>query len=283
MHLFTVRMPQELTRAQSYQELRENLLRYAEIRERSEWAEHRGRGACRTHYRAYASFERDVSRERIQAMVDEWIEKCFPKARVVYAVHRDTAHTHVHLWMDARGEDGKKIHLSDRQYRRIDEAWNRIYSRELGRPEREHLLKKQETHEYRQAKARGQEAIKPGRVRNNTRQMYLRREERNFGAYDHHQDPPHRDQRAAPERAFLSAPGERQASRTEPALDRASGECAGFDRAVSEACRLREELAREGQQRERAVSGLERVHRELSRVGEKARGAERGENLERER
>jgi hypothetical protein len=126
---------------------------------------------CVSLYRAYASFERDLPRERIKAMVDEWLEKSFTKARIVYAIHRDSGHTHVHFWMDSRQEDGKKVQLSEREYRRLDETWNRIYSREMGRDEREHLAKKERTLAYKQARVRVQEAQRPERVKNSSREM----------------------------------------------------------------------------------------------------------------
>jgi hypothetical protein len=110
------------------------------------------------------SFEHDVGIERAKTLADEWLERRFPEARAVVAVHRDTDHLHAHVWIDARQENGKKIDLNARQYRTLDETWNTIYSRELGRDEREHLSKKQESQEYRRDRAQGVERDPPRRV-----------------------------------------------------------------------------------------------------------------------
>jgi hypothetical protein len=162
--IHTRNLPSEVTEAQDLAELRSNLTTYAEIRDQSEQALHRSTGECRTHYRATLSFEREVSTEQAKALADEWLKERFPEGRAVVAVHRDTDHVHAHVWIDARQENGKKIDLSPRQYRTLDESWNKIYSREMGRDEREHLTKKQESQEYKRDRVQGIERESPRRV-----------------------------------------------------------------------------------------------------------------------
>ena len=142
--------------AETYEEARENLAAYADVRE----SEERGR----SHYRVRVSFERDVEPGRIQAMAKEWLKETFPKARAAVFVHSDTGHRHAHIWIEARQTDGRKIDLSPRQFRQLDEKWNRLYSKEMGRPEREHLDKKAETFTYKRAVARGEKTRKPERA-----------------------------------------------------------------------------------------------------------------------
>jgi len=138
-------LPEEVTRAQTYAELRENLVLYARLREE---AEVKGR----THYRTLLSFERQLPGEEASKLVREWLATAFPGTRAGGFVHQNTAHTHVHVWIDARKVDGRKLDLSAREYRRIDETWNRLYCRAFGREEREHLDKKQRQGSQRDAR-----------------------------------------------------------------------------------------------------------------------------------
>lgn len=150
--------------AGSYAEARDHLTAYARTQEAYEVRRHGGRaGEPRTHYRAVLSFERPVTTDQARGMAAEWLAERFPEARAFAVVHRNTDHVHVHAWIDARGTDGKKLHFSNADYRSLDESWNRVYSREMGRDEQEHLAKKAETREYRRARALGREAVRPER------------------------------------------------------------------------------------------------------------------------
>ena len=194
-------IPEELVRDKSYEELRTSLSSYAWAREAEEELETISKRKARTHYRCTLSFERDVSTLTAKRMVNEWLERCFPKAKAFAFIHRHTEHLHIHLWIDARLTDGRKIHLGARDYRRIDEHWNRIYSREMGRDEREHLEKKRETREYKRARARGEERMRPRRgVRDLGERykricnLYVERDKRNMGAYELNEGGYSRDQ-----------------------------------------------------------------------------------------
>jgi relaxase-like protein len=154
--VLTRNIPEYVTEAEDYRELRSNLTAYAEVREEFEQMQHRSKGECRTHFRTVLSFEHDVETEKAKEMTNEWLEKRFPNARAAAFVHRDTDHTHVHVWIDARQVDNKKIDIPPKTYRRLDEDWNRIYSREFGKDEREHTDKKAETLAHREARSRGE-------------------------------------------------------------------------------------------------------------------------------
>jgi hypothetical protein len=45
-------------------------------------------------------------------MAEEWLQREFPRGRAFTVVHRDTEQTHIHIWIDARQVDGKKIQLA---------------------------------------------------------------------------------------------------------------------------------------------------------------------------
>jgi hypothetical protein len=127
-------MPAYVLRAESFDQLRDRLSGYAKMRESQETG--------RTHYRAIVSFEKDISEEKASQMVKEWIQATFPTGQAMAFFHHNTEHLHAHIWIDARGTDGKKLHFSARDFRRIDEGWNAVYCREMGRDEQEHLQKK---------------------------------------------------------------------------------------------------------------------------------------------
>jgi relaxase-like protein len=109
----------------------------------------------RTHYRVILSFDVPASNSQIRDLTNRFLEETFPKAIAFGAIHRDTEHPHVHLFLLARQVDGKKIYLSRQEYGSIDEKWAKIYSEFAG--ERsvyvEHLHKKEETKQWKIAAA----------------------------------------------------------------------------------------------------------------------------------
>jgi hypothetical protein len=175
-------LPDNVHEAHGYEGMRDNLGAYAEEREAREIELHRGSRQPRTHYRALMSFERDVSTDKALGMAREWLDRELPEARAFAVVHRDTEHTHVHVWIDARQEDGRKIHLSRDRHRALDQSWNRIYARELGRDPLEHERKKDLTREAkREGWARGTRPDYPPRVRATADDLAPRWERRELG------------------------------------------------------------------------------------------------------
>jgi hypothetical protein len=149
---------------QSFPLLRASLIAWAQTREAMEHlTPHRGAQRGRTHYQATLGFERDIGTADALRLVGEWFDVALPKASAVAAAHRDTARLHVHLWIDARQVDGRKIDLSARAWRQLDETWNRIYCRALGLDEREHLAKKWSTERAKQLRRQGREVALPVR------------------------------------------------------------------------------------------------------------------------
>jgi hypothetical protein len=176
-------MPEQVRKARDYAELRGNLEAHATAREDAELAAHRSRGEPRTHYRAMLSFERDVSTGKALGMAGEWMQREFPQGRGFAVVHRDTEHMHVHVWLDARQVNGRKVQLSERQFKNLDSAWNRIYSREMGRDPHEYELKKEQTREAkRQHWQQKQRPEYPPRTRATAEQLAPRYERREIGA-----------------------------------------------------------------------------------------------------
>ena len=174
----------EELRGEDYRETRTNIISYAHARQDEEQvAKRRGGGEARTHYRGALTFDRKEETEQARRMAEQFLKSNFPKARAVAAVHQDTAHTHVHLWIDARGTDGKKLHLNYKEYRSLDERWVKQYAREYGQQyERDHLAKKAETREYKRARAGGEERVRPARAGRLTKPgEHQEREQRNYG------------------------------------------------------------------------------------------------------
>jgi hypothetical protein len=168
-------------RGSDTRETKTNLTAYAETRLIEEnHMSRRGAGETRTHYRLVVSFDRKEKTEKAQEMTADFLKENFSKARAVAAVHQDTEHTHVHVWIDARQLDGKKIDLDNKQFKTIDERWAKIYGREYGAEyEHQHTLKKLETREYKRNKAQGEQVEKP--IRYEKRQDFNEREYKNYG------------------------------------------------------------------------------------------------------
>jgi hypothetical protein len=132
----------------------------------------------RTHYRLILSFDVPATNSQIRDLTNEFLKETFPKAIAFGAIHRDTEHPHVHLYLHARQIDGRKIYLAKNQYASIDEKWAKIYSEFAG--ERsvyiQHLRKKEETKQWKIAAAeayRKGEPIPPKPERDNDRRERL--------------------------------------------------------------------------------------------------------------
>ena len=257
-------IPESVREARNYRELRENLACYAWAREKSEIAQYKsktnnqikgkGKKEVRTHYRIMASFEKDVDTEKIKQMMNEWLESKLPTARACGFIHRDTDHTHVHIWVDARKISGEKIHLGSASYKSLDKEWNRIYSKEMGRPEKDYLdrierNKQEKTLKRELSKLLVKEQDKGNSLSQANRQVYVERENRNTGVKEIDKERIRGDKRqiASPvERGQEREPATNQATRasrtTEPRDSRGEGSL----RRASDLARARtEELRRE--------------------------------------
>ena len=138
-----------------YTVLVQHLCDWAHWLEQEEIIRYRGWGNVRTHYQTILSFETSLPNPKAKALLAAWMEAAFPLAQAAGFLHRNTSHFHIHAWIAARQTDGRKINLSARVYRQLDEQWNRIYSQALNRDVREHLLKKGQTERYKALRREG--------------------------------------------------------------------------------------------------------------------------------
>ena len=300
--------------ASTYAALRDSLIAYAWGREAAEGK--RGR----THYRLLVSCEHEIATARLHGLLVAWLEEAVPGARAMGFVHRDTAHAHAHLFVEARGVDGRQLDFSARAWRQLDEVWNRIYARALGRDEQEHLVRKKETAAYKQARRR-QQSREPGQHKPAPDiparaahplppAAYRERDRRAAGALNTDDEQRHEqeqekhgrdttrvggDQRAAAARAAPAHGAKRAPSPAEPAArsfpasrERVSSISeradAAAERALSETRRLREDLARVSGEQQRATAAAEAVPaREARQSVERQVERDEGDELEKGR
>jgi hypothetical protein len=109
----------------------------------------------RTHYRMLLSCDVPATNIQIRELTNRFLAQTFPKAIALAAIHRDTDHPHVHVYIHSRQIDGKRINLRSQDYRTIDEKWSRMYSEFAGDRgiHAAHLRKKEETREWKRAAA----------------------------------------------------------------------------------------------------------------------------------
>ena len=132
----------------------------------------------RTHYRIILSFDVPATNQQIRVLANNFLEQAFPNAIAFGAIHRDTDHPHVHLYLNSRQTDGRRIQLKNNEFKTIDEKWSRIYTDFAGDKSAhvEYLRKKKETKQWKisaaEAYRRG-EPIPPKPERDNDRREGL--------------------------------------------------------------------------------------------------------------
>jgi hypothetical protein len=116
-------------------------------------------------------------------MSQEYLKENFKDSRAIVAVHQDTNRTHAHVWIDARQENGKKIHTSRNDQERLYGNWQNQYDREYGTDRaKEFAQKRAETREYNKARAQGLDVEKPtDRAPKMTSADYREKETRDAG------------------------------------------------------------------------------------------------------
>jgi hypothetical protein len=107
----------------------------------------------RTHYRVVLSFDRPATNREIRELTNGFLAENFPKAMAFPAIHRDTDHPHVHIYIHSRQIDGKRINLRDEEFRRLDERWAKRYGEWVQEREiyNQHVEKKLETLQWKRA------------------------------------------------------------------------------------------------------------------------------------
>jgi hypothetical protein len=136
----------------------------------------------RTHYRVVLSFDRPATNREIRELTNGFLADNFPKALAFPAIHRDTDHPHVHIYIHSRQINGKRIHLENDDYRRIDERWAKRYAEWVQEREiyEQHIEKKLKTLQWKRAaelaRQRGEPIPpKPERVADRYQQLAERR------------------------------------------------------------------------------------------------------------
>src|SRR6266446_4372915 len=132
----------------------------------------------RTHYRIILSFDVPATNQQIRDLTNNFLEQAFPKAIAFGAIHRDTDHPHVHLYLNSRQTDGRRIQLKNNEFKTIDEKWSKIYTDFAGDKSAhvEYLRKKEETKQWKITAAeayRNGEPIPPKPERDNDRRERL--------------------------------------------------------------------------------------------------------------
>ncbi len=98
--------------------------------ERREWEESlkpvRGGGEPRNHTRLQLSFASETNPDRAMHAARIFLKRTFPEARAILAAHTDTANLHVHIWIDNRTADNKKLHLSRSTYKNLRSNWTKF-------------------------------------------------------------------------------------------------------------------------------------------------------------
>ena len=234
--------PEYAREGATYDELRANLVEYARQAEQDELERPRrgGRGRSQTHFRAIASCKGREETGRVLQMGREYLERRFPDARALVAVHQDRENTHAHLHIQTRDTDGRKLGFTREEWQNLDREWALVYEREFGRGlAEEHELKKQETREYKReymlARAEGREPRleKPDRAdRGESPAQMRQRELRNYGGYETRLGG---HQREAPDGEQPATPGERALGRFSEQSDRTTEAARG---ALQDASRM---------------------------------------------
>ncbi len=102
-------------------------LSYAERREWEESLTPTRRGTePRNHTRLQLSFATETNPDRAMHAARIFLKRTFPEARAILAAHTDTANLHVHVWIDSRTTDGKKLHLSRSKYKNLRTSWTKF-------------------------------------------------------------------------------------------------------------------------------------------------------------
>lgn len=140
--------------------------------------EYERRKSGRTHYRIILSFDVPATNQQIRDLTNSFLEEAFPKAIAFATIHRDTDHPHVHLHLNSRQYDGRRIQLKNNEFKTIDEKWATIYAAFAGDKSvyLEYLRKKEETKQWKIAAAeayRKGEPIPPKPERDNDRRERL--------------------------------------------------------------------------------------------------------------
>jgi hypothetical protein len=135
----------------------------------------------RTHYRVVLSWDRTEETRKAREMTHEFLQENFKDSRAIVAIHQDTEHTHAHVWIDARQENGKKIHSEKNHINELSRSWQNQYDRQYQTSyEKEFAAKREESRQYRENRHNGKESEKPERAEI-TSEQYREKDQRDAG------------------------------------------------------------------------------------------------------
>jgi hypothetical protein len=91
-----------------------------------------GAAERRNHQRMVLTFPEESNPDRALEAAKNFLKQEFPEAKCILAAHGNTKNMHVHIWMDNRKTDGKKVHLSNAQYKTLDDRFAKFADRLYG-------------------------------------------------------------------------------------------------------------------------------------------------------
>ena len=263
-------------RGENEYEMRINAISHAYAREDIETAKsERGR----THYRIILSWDRKEETDRAKEQAHEFLKENFDKGRGFVAVHQDTEHTHAHVWLDARTNDGRKLHISKGVYRQLDESWAKQYDRHYQTEyAKEYKEKKEQPRQWKRNRVQEQQRAtgkqerppdKPERYQDNLKNDFWREKDQiDKGVIRSSDENGIRgNQQSFTVRSGRTETGERELNNSQQQLTKS-------ERAVSRAT----------EQTHRTESEARGLHQAVARVAERGRGSrvERNDNRDRD-
>lgn len=262
-------------------EKRVNAISHAYAREDIETAKE-GRG--RTHYRIILSWDRQEETDTAKEQAHEFLKENFDKGRGFVAIHQDTEHTHAHVWLDARTNDGRKLHINKSVYRQLDESWAKQYDRNYQTEyAKEYKEKKEQTRQWKRNRVQEQQRDqteraagkqerppdKPDRYQDNLKNDFWREKDQiDKGVIRNGDENGVRgNQQSFTVRSGRTETGERELNKSQQQLTKS-------ERAVSRAT----------EQTHRTESEARGLHQAVARVAERGRSnrVERNENRDRD-
>ena len=121
--------------------------------------------SLRSHYSIKMSFEAKVPSQFAISLAKNYLNKQFPNAILFAACHQNTNHTHIHVLLFARDIDGKKLHFSNSNYKKLDIGWAKLYAKVFGEHKLEqHIEKKAQSRNWKIDRLNGVERDKPHRI-----------------------------------------------------------------------------------------------------------------------
>jgi hypothetical protein len=77
----------------------------------------------RNHQRLLLTFPEESNPKEALENAKKFLKQEFPNAKAILSAHTNTANLHVHIWLDVRQSDGKKIHLTNSKYKTMDDRY----------------------------------------------------------------------------------------------------------------------------------------------------------------